>query len=82
MSTPAAAHPVLPAGPDDARPAAIAAVRRRRLVLAATAVVAGLSIPITGAGSAIAAPRPPSLTSTVAATRALTAPVAMGKLDV
>jgi hypothetical protein len=58
------------------------AVRPSRRLLAVAAVAAGLSIPLTGAGSAIAAPHPPSLTSTVAALSALTPPVAMGKLDV
>jgi hypothetical protein len=56
--------------------------RRHRGVLAVTAVVVGLTLPVTGAGSAIAAPHPPSLASALAATSALTGPVAMGKLDV
>ena len=53
-----------------------------RRILAVTAVAVGLSLPGTGAGTAIGAPHPPSLTSTTAATSALTPPVAMGKLDV
>jgi hypothetical protein len=57
-------------------------VRRHRGVVALTALAIGLSIPLTGAGSAVASPRPPSRASTVAATSALTSPVAMGKFDV
>jgi hypothetical protein len=56
--------------------------RRHHGLLALTAVAVGLSLPVTGAGSAIASPHPPSLTSTVAAVGALTPPVAMGKWDV
>ncbi len=56
--------------------------RRHRGLLAVTAVAVGLAIPLTGTGSAIGAPHPPSLASTIAATSALTSPVAMGKLDV
>jgi hypothetical protein len=60
--------------------------RRHRGVVVMTALAIGLSIPLTGAGSAVASPRPPSLASTaaatVAATSALTSPVAMGKYDV
>lgn len=47
-----------------------------------TALAVGLAIPLTGTGSAISAPHPPSLVSTIAATSALTSPIAMGKLDV
>jgi hypothetical protein len=56
--------------------------RRHRGFLAVTAVAVGLSIPATGAGSAIASPHPPSLTSMVAATSVVPAAVAMGKNDV
>jgi hypothetical protein len=69
-------------------PAAVAGPTGRRLVLprargfAAAALVAALSIPVTGAGSAIGAPHAPSLASTVAATDALTTPVSVGKLHV
>jgi hypothetical protein len=53
-----------------------------RGLVAATALVAGLSIPITGAGSAIAAPHAPSLASRIAVTVALGQPVMVGKNDV
>ena len=56
--------------------------RRHRGLLAVTALAVGLAIPLTGTGSAIGAPHPPSLVSTIAATSALTSPIAMGKLDV
>jgi hypothetical protein len=68
-------------------PAAVAGPTGRRLVLprargfAAAALVAALSIPVTGAGSAIGAPHA-RLASTVAATDALTTPVSVGKLQV
>jgi hypothetical protein len=55
---------------------------RARGLAAAAGLVAALSIPVTGAGSAIGAPHAPSLTSTVAATDALTTPVSVGKLHV
>jgi hypothetical protein len=80
MSTPASSA-VAPV-PIDHDSALIGPLRRRRGLIAVTALAIGLSIPVTGAGSAIASPHPPSLTSAVAATSTLTPTVAMGKLDV
>ncbi|QGN58182.1 hypothetical protein [Nostocoides sp. HKS02] len=55
---------------------------RTRRFAAAAALAAGLSIPVTGAGSAVAAGHGPSLASTIAVTGALTAPISMGRNDV
>jgi hypothetical protein len=71
-----------PNAADQAATTTFVPTRHRPRLVAVAAVAIGLSLPITGAGSAIASPHPPSLTSAVAATSALTPPVAMGKLDV